>query len=148
MLRWFAEGSAADADRWLLAEIRDRLPAGPGKYGVSMHDAERFKLLYGPYRMPRCRVGRRLLCQVRGTVVVAGISDAPIPWPVGQRGRDLALVSLVDVQGARRLVRGGRALLRLLLDVQEQPDQPADDRQHGDGEERHRPADLLRLHVQ
>lgn len=54
-----------------------------------MHDAGRFKLLYGPYRMPRCRLGGTLRCAVRGDVLVKGISDAPIPWPMTRlkRGR-------------------------------------------------------------
>ena len=30
--------------------------------GQPMNDADRFKLLYGPYRAPRCRVGGRLRC--------------------------------------------------------------------------------------
>lgn len=38
-------------------------------------------LIAGPYRAPRCRVGRTLACLVRGAVIVAGIADAPIPWP-------------------------------------------------------------------
>jgi hypothetical protein len=46
-----------------------------------LHDIERYKLLFGPYRSPRCRVGKRLRCVVRGDLVVRGISDAPILWP-------------------------------------------------------------------
>ena len=48
-----------------------------------MLGADRFKLLFGPYRSPRCRVGRTWLrCAIRGKVKVVGISDTPIPWPV------------------------------------------------------------------
>lgn len=48
-----------------------------------MLDVDRFKLLFGPYRSPRCRVGRTWLsCAIRGRVKVVGISDTPIPWPV------------------------------------------------------------------
>lgn len=50
-----------------------------------MNEADRFRLLHGPYRMPRCRVGRRLKCLVRGRVKVFGITDAPIPWPYTRR---------------------------------------------------------------
>src|SRR5438045_3875477 len=46
-----------------------------------MHDADRYRLLHGPYRMPRCRLGGRLFCQARGWVVVKRISTGPIPWP-------------------------------------------------------------------
>ena len=46
-----------------------------------MHNLDRVKLLAGPYRMPRCKVGRALRCSLRGKVHVAGIHEAPIPWP-------------------------------------------------------------------
>src|SRR5262245_26036013 len=57
-----------------------------------MHDADRFKLLHGPYLPPRCLLGGRLECEVRGEVVVCGLTDARIPWPVGKRGRARSLV--------------------------------------------------------
>src|SRR5579871_4825707 len=59
-----------------------------------MDHADRYKLLHGPYRMPRCRVGSRLRCEVRAEVIVCGISDAPIPWPPprGKRGRRFLIV--------------------------------------------------------
>jgi hypothetical protein len=47
-----------------------------------MTDADRFKLLFGPYRLPKCRVGRFLHCRVKGVRRVKGLSDALIPWPV------------------------------------------------------------------
>jgi hypothetical protein len=48
---------------------------------------ERVKLLFGPYQMPKCKVGGRLRCAMRGKVTVAGLSDAPIQWPyVPQHG--------------------------------------------------------------
>jgi hypothetical protein len=46
-----------------------------------MHDRDRYKLLHGPYRMPRCRIGGRLFCEERGWVTVKRISDGKIPWP-------------------------------------------------------------------
>ena len=61
-------------------------------YTWAMTDAERFRLLFGPYRTPRFRYGRPAFCEVRGEVVLVGLSDAPIPWPVGKRGRHKALV--------------------------------------------------------
>jgi hypothetical protein len=33
-----------------------------------MNDADRFKLLFGPYKAPRFRVGHVLHCEVRGEV--------------------------------------------------------------------------------
>jgi hypothetical protein len=48
-----------------------------------MEDAERFRFL-GKYRTPRFRYSRKVLCEVRGEVVITGLTDAPIPWPVGK----------------------------------------------------------------
>jgi hypothetical protein len=44
----------------------------------------------GPYRPPRCKVGRTLVCELRGTVRVYGLTAGPVPWPYtrgGGRGR-------------------------------------------------------------
>jgi hypothetical protein len=40
-------------------------------------------LRFGPYRMPRFKIGDRLDCQYAGTVRVVAVSDAPQPWPLG-----------------------------------------------------------------
>ena len=50
-----------------------------------MNDADRSRLL-GSYRTPRCRIGQRVRCLVRGEVVIASLSTAPIPWPMCRRG--------------------------------------------------------------
>jgi len=47
-----------------------------------MNDAARSRLL-GKYRTPRFRIGQRVLCQVRGEMVIRGMTDAPISWPLG-----------------------------------------------------------------
>jgi hypothetical protein len=57
-----------------------------------MNDADRFKLLFGPYRTPRFRYGKVVFCEVRGEVTICGLSDAPIPWPIGKCGRAKSLV--------------------------------------------------------
>jgi hypothetical protein len=57
-----------------------------------MNDRDRFKLLHGPYRTPRFRYGARVFCEVRGEVVICGLTDARIPWPVGKKGRARSLV--------------------------------------------------------
>jgi hypothetical protein len=48
-----------------------------------MNDAERYKLLHGPYRTPRFRYGAKVLCEVRGEVLICGLTEAAIRWPVG-----------------------------------------------------------------
>lgn len=39
-----------------------------------MEDAERFRLI-GKYRTPRFRIGQRVRCQVRGELVLTGMTD-------------------------------------------------------------------------
>ena len=41
----------------------------------------RCKLLYGPYKMPQCQLGKKLFCEFRGWIQVKRISDGRIPWP-------------------------------------------------------------------
>jgi hypothetical protein len=67
-----------------------------------MDDAERFRLL-GNYRTPRFRYGRKVPCEVRGEVVITGMNDAPIPWPVAKGGRGRH--SLVVYKGLTKAVR-------------------------------------------
>src|SRR5262249_55624629 len=66
-----------------------------------------FKLHFGPYRMPRCRVGGRPTCAARGAVVVRAISDGRIPWPLTKAGKHLVLVVC---GGLARAVRRESAL--------------------------------------
>jgi hypothetical protein len=66
-----------------------------------MHAADRFRLL-GNYRTPRFRYGKAVWCAVRGEVEVVGLHDAPIPWPVGKRGRAKSLVVFKDLARAVR----------------------------------------------
>jgi hypothetical protein len=56
-----------------------------------VEDAERFRLL-GTDTTPRCRIGQRVRCAVRGEVVIAALSDAPIPWPLCRYNRHLVPV--------------------------------------------------------
>ena len=56
-----------------------------------MHDPDRFRLL-GRYKTPRFRSGKIVSCAARGRVEIVGLSDAPIPWPIGKRGRGRTLV--------------------------------------------------------
>jgi hypothetical protein len=61
-----------------------------------MTDADRVKLLHGPYRAPRFRYGGTLRCELRGELVVTGLTDALVPWPLGRRpGRNERARSLV-----------------------------------------------------
>ncbi len=43
---------------------------------------KKMTLEYGPYKPPRIRVGKGICCRRHGDVIVAGITDAPIAWPV------------------------------------------------------------------
>jgi hypothetical protein len=47
-----------------------------------MKDADRVKLLFGPYRAPPRKRGDRAFCLFRDcTVVVTSWTDVRIPWP-------------------------------------------------------------------
>lgn len=46
-----------------------------------MNDTDRYKLLHGPYKALRFRYGRTLFCEMRGDVVVHGMSPGRIAWP-------------------------------------------------------------------
>ena len=81
--------------------VRTSVAPTPG-YDVIMKDADRFRLL-GTYRTPRFRIGQRVRCQVRGEVVITGISAGPIAWPIGRGGRGRH--SLVVFKGLARAVR-------------------------------------------
>jgi hypothetical protein len=67
-----------------------------------MQDAERFRLL-GKYHTPRFRIGQRVRCLVRGEIVITGMTDAPIPWPIGKRGGGRR--SLIVYKGLAKAVR-------------------------------------------
>jgi hypothetical protein len=66
-----------------------------------MDDSERFRLL-GKYRTPRFRIGQTVRCAIRGEVTISGMTDAPIPWSIGKRGRGRSLVVYKDLLKAIR----------------------------------------------
>jgi hypothetical protein len=66
-----------------------------------MKGRDRFRLP-GSYRAPRFRYGGTVRCAVRGEVEVVGLHEAPIPWPVGKRGRARSLVVFKDLARAVR----------------------------------------------
>ena len=72
-----------------------------------MDDAERFKLHFGPYRTPRFRYGQKVFCEVHGEVTVCGVTEGPIPWPVGKKkGRRRSLVVYKGLAKAVRRASG------------------------------------------
>jgi len=46
---------------------------------------DRHLLLHGPYKTPRFRYGSVVMCELRGEVVLVGLRESPIPWPLGRR---------------------------------------------------------------
>jgi hypothetical protein len=68
-----------------------------------MTDTDRFKLLHGPYATPRFRIGSVRACEVRGEVVVCGLTDARISWPVAKRGRARSILVTGGLAKAIRL---------------------------------------------
>jgi hypothetical protein len=66
-----------------------------------MDDADRFRPL-GRYHTPRVRVGRFVRRLIRGEVEVVGLTDAPIPWPLGRTSRRPGIVVYGDLARAIR----------------------------------------------
>ena len=50
-----------------------------------MSDADRFKLLFGPYATPVFNYGDDGWCELRGEVILCGLTAARVPWPVGKK---------------------------------------------------------------
>jgi hypothetical protein len=67
-----------------------------------MDDRDRFKLLHGPYKPPRCRIGLKLFCELRGWVTVRGMSAGRIAWPRTKVKRAWAFVLCGDLAKAVR----------------------------------------------
>jgi hypothetical protein len=67
-----------------------------------MPSVTRHKLLFGPYTMPRCRLGKKLFCEIRGWVPVKRISNGRIPWPQTVVGRNRAFILCGDLAKAVR----------------------------------------------
>jgi hypothetical protein len=53
--------------------------------GGMLPDSERYRLLNGLYRSPKCRIGGWLKCRLRGRVKVMAISDGRVQWPMTRR---------------------------------------------------------------
>jgi len=69
-----------------------------------MSPFDRHRLRFGPYTTPRFRCGQRVECEVRGVVIVAGLKDTPVPWPVA-RLPGLSSRGLVVFKGLAKAVR-------------------------------------------
>lgn len=70
-----------------------------------MNDAQRFALHFGPYEIPLFNYGDIVVDEVRGEVVIVGLSAAKIPWPIGKRVADRSGLSLVVYGGLADAVR-------------------------------------------
>ncbi len=65
-----------------------------------MRQSDRIKLHFGPYRTPLLRRGARVMCAVRGELIIEGLTDGRIPWPIGKRLRLRAIVLFGDLERA------------------------------------------------
>jgi hypothetical protein len=65
-----------------------------------MTDDDRFRLLFGPYRTPVFRYGDDAFCELRGDVILCGLTDAPIPWPTGKKRQKGPGARAIVVYGA------------------------------------------------
>lgn len=49
-----------------------------------MAKVDRYQLHFGPYKTPLFRYGQRVECEVRGEVILVGMSNGKLPWPLGR----------------------------------------------------------------
>src|SRR5215813_14851874 len=70
------------------------------RVGVPMTDDDRFRLLFGPYRTPVFKYGDDAFCELRGEVILCGLTDAPIPWPTGKKRQKGPGARAIFVYGA------------------------------------------------
>ena len=49
-----------------------------------MQDSDRFKRRYGTYKTPKFEYGDIVSDEIHGEVRIVGLTDALIPWPIGQ----------------------------------------------------------------
>jgi hypothetical protein len=70
-----------------------------------MSDMSTLKLgfQFGPYITPVISRGVRVMCEVRGLVKITGLSAGPIPWPIGERAGQRALIVYKGLARAVRL---------------------------------------------
>ncbi len=69
-----------------------------------MNDSDRFRLLYGPYVPPKCRLGDKLACEYRGREVrFLCLTDAPIQWPSAVARGSMSPILCGDLIRAVRL---------------------------------------------
>ena len=54
------------------------------------------------YRTPSFRYGQKVECLARGEVEIVGLTDAPVPWPIGKTLRAKSLVLYRDLAQAVR----------------------------------------------
>jgi hypothetical protein len=80
--------------------VGGRKKCGPA---LALPDADRHRLLFGPYRTPVFKYGDVVICESRGQVEIVGLSGGRIPWPVGKRGPAKALVLCGALAKAVRL---------------------------------------------
>jgi len=71
-----------------------------------VHDSLRFRLLFGLYRTPRFRLGKKVFCAVRGWVTICDISSGRIHWPIAKKVRGRSLVVYKDLLKAVRRESG------------------------------------------
>jgi hypothetical protein len=63
---------------------------------------EAYEPIGGPYHLPRCRVGGKLFCELRGWVTVGGMTAAPVPWPYAKARGAHSLILTRDLVAAVR----------------------------------------------
>src|SRR5262245_13587927 len=72
---------------------------------AGMSSASLQELRFGPYRIPRCRIGQQVECLIRGKVRVIGFSKGPKRWPIGEKDGHHELIVYRGLAEAMRVER-------------------------------------------
>jgi hypothetical protein len=73
-----------------------------GQFWLATGLSDNHNLRMPRYRTPTFRYGQRVQCQGRGEVTIVGLTDAPVPWPMGKTKRAKSLVLYRDLAHAVR----------------------------------------------
>jgi hypothetical protein len=68
-----------------------------------LHASTRYQLFFGPYQVPRFKIGSVVKDEIRGKVKIIGVSDGRISWPVAMNWTRRSLVVYRGLARALRL---------------------------------------------
>ena len=109
VLRWFIGGCYTPISRGQGRNLCQGILLEYGTAGIisdqtwAMPAPRYLQFRFGPYATPKVRYGSRVQCRWRGAVVIVGLSNGRLPWPIGRHGTNDSLVITCDLERAIQL---------------------------------------------